>query len=283
MSVKDQDGASLTRLVAVMQRLLAPDGCPWDREQTFVSLEKYALEEACEVIDAIEALGDDAKHVQGPAKSLAASDRPVAELREELGDLLLQVVFQAELARSRGWFGPDDVVSAIVEKLERRHPHVFGDAKVSGTEEVLQNWERLKAAEKKDRGTLSGMPKSLPALLYAFRLGEKAGNVGFDWRDAEGPRAKIDEEIREMDAAAAAGDAHRDALEHEIGDLLFSVVNFARKKGIDPEAALKKANKRFERRFSVVEKGVKESGREWKDHSLDELDAHWNAAKKTEG
>ena len=275
MSVKDQDGASLTRLVAVMQRLLAPDGCP--------SLEKYALEEACEVIDAIEALGDDAKHVQGPAKSLAASDRPVAELREELGDLLLQVVFQAELARSRGWFGPDDVVSAIVEKLERRHPHVFGDAKVSGTEEVLQNWERLKAAEKKDRGTLSGMPKSLPALLYAFRLGEKAGNVGFDWRDAEGPRAKIDEEIREMDAAAAAGDAHRDALEHEIGDLLFSVVNFARKKGIDPEAALKKANKRFERRFSVVEKGVKESGREWKDHSLDELDAHWNAAKKTEG
>ena len=114
MSVKDQDGASLTRLVAVMQRLLAPDGCPWDREQTFVSLEKYALEEACEVIDAIEALGDDAKHVQGPAKSLAASDRPVAELREELGDLLLQVVFQAELARSRGWFGPDDVVSAIV-------------------------------------------------------------------------------------------------------------------------------------------------------------------------
>ena len=283
MSVKDQDGASLTRLVAVMQRLLAPDGCPWDREQTFVSLEKYALEEACEVIDAIEALGEDAKHVQGPAKSLAASDRPVAELREELGDLLLQVVFQAELARSRGWFGPDDVVSAIVEKLERRHPHVFGDAKVSGTEEVLQNWERLKAAEKKDRGTLSGMPKSLPALLYAFRLGEKAGNVGFDWRDAEGPRAKIDEEIREMDAAAAAGDAHRDALEHEIGDLLFSVVNFARKKGIDPEAALKKANKRFERRFSVVEKGVKESGREWKDHSLDELDAHWNAAKKTEG
>ena len=175
------------------------------------------------------------------------------------------------------------MVSAIVEKLERRHPHVFGDAKVSGTEEVLQNWERLKAAEKKDRGTLSGMPKSLPALLYAFRLGEKAGNVGFDWRDAEGPRAKIDEEIREMDAAAAAGDAHRDALEHEIGDLLFSVVNFARKKGIDPEAALKKANKRFERRFSVVEKGVKESGREWKDHSLDELDAHWNAAKKTEG
>jgi tetrapyrrole methylase family protein/MazG family protein/ATP diphosphatase len=263
-----------------MQRLLAPDGCPWDREQTFVTLEKYALEEACEVIDAIEALGDDAAHPQGPAKTLKPDDRAVMELREELGDLLLQVVFQSELARTRGWFGPDDVVTAICEKLERRHPHVFGDVKVSGTDEVLSNWERLKAAEKKDRGTLGGMPKSLPALLYAFRLGEKASNVGFDWKDDRGPREKIDEELREVDEASASTD--QGALEHEVGDLLFSIVNYARKRGVDPEAALKKANGRFERRFGHVEKAVRASGRAWREHSLDELDAYWEAAKTEE-
>lgn len=278
MTVKDQGGATFNRIVDVMRRLLAPDGCPWDREQTFVTLKKYVVEEAHEVVDAIDALGADAEHPAGPAAALGPDDRAVQELREELGDLMLQVVFQAELARSRGWFGIDDVVTAICDKLVRRHPHVFGDVKVSGTGEVLANWEALKAAEKKDRGTLGGMPKGLPALLYAFRLGEKASNVGFDWPDASGPRNKLDEEIAELDAAMAAADPA--AVEHELGDLLFSVVNLARKRGIDPEAALKKANGRFERRFTQVEQQARAAGRELRAHSPAELDAYWEQAKK---
>jgi MazG family protein len=277
MRVKDQDGASFTRIVAVMQRLLAPNGCPWDREQTFTTLKKYLVEEAYEVIDAIDGLGREAERPVGPAESLRGDDPAVAELREELGDLLLQVVFQAELARERGWFGPDDVVAAIADKLERRHPHVFGDVKVSGTSEVLANWEKLKATEKKNRGTLAGMPKGLPALQYAFRLGEKASNVGFDWPDARGPRDKVGEELAELDAAVASND--REAVEHEAGDLLFSVVNLCRKRGIDPEEALKKANRRFESRFAAVEQRAKDAGRPLSEHSLAQLDAYWNEAK----
>jgi tetrapyrrole methylase family protein/MazG family protein/ATP diphosphatase len=278
MSVKNQNGASLPRLVAIMQRLLAPEGCPWDREQTFATLKKYVVEEAYEVVDGIDALGDEGEHPDGPAHRLGPDDRAVQELREELGDLLLQVVFLAELARGRGWFGPDDVVAAIADKLERRHPHVFGDVTVSGSAEVLSNWEKLKAAEKKDRGALGGMPKSLPALLYARRLGEKAANVGFDWPDARGPREKITEEVAELDEALAAGD--RAAAEHELGDVLFSVVNLARKEGIDPEAALTKANRRFEARFGAVEQRAKQAGRALDSYTLAELDAFWDEAKK---
>jgi MazG family protein len=283
MTVKKQTGASLPRLVEIMQRLLAPAGCPWDREQTFTTLKKYVVEEAHEVVDAIDALGPDADHPAGPARALGPNDTAVLELREELGDLLLQVVFQAEMATERGWFGIDDVVAGISEKLERRHPHVFGDVKVSGTEEVLANWEKLKAAEKekKGRGTLSGMPKGLPALLYAYRLGEKAGNVGFDWPDARGPRDKIQEELGELDAALASKDAA--AAEHELGDLLFSVVNLARKQGIDPEHALRGANRRFQGRFDAVEARVRAQGRAVSDCTPEELDAHWNEVKKQGG
>src|SRR5262249_50291549 len=158
------------RLVELMQRLLAPDGCPWDREQNFSTLRRYVLEEACEVIDAID-----------------GGDR--SELSAELGDLLLQVVFQAELGRAEGSFGPDDVIAAICDKLVRRHPHVFAGAAVDGAEEVLQNWERIKAAEragKKDRGVLGGVARNLPALTRAQRVGEKVARVGFDWPDARG-------------------------------------------------------------------------------------------------
>jgi MazG family protein len=155
---------------------------------------------------------------------------------------------------------------------------VFGDTRVSGTDEVLANWERLKAAEKKDRGTLGGMPSGLAALRYALRLGEKASNVGFDWPDPSGPRAKIDEEVRELDAALASGD--RDAAEHELGDVLFSVVNLARKHGFDPEDALRRANRRFESRFNAVEKRVKDAGRAMQDVPMEELDRMWNDAKR---
>src|SRR5262245_45070460 len=170
--LEQQSGQTFPRLVELMQRLLAPDGCPWDREQSFSTLRRYVLEEACEVIDAID-----------------SGDR--RELRAELGDLLLQVVFQAELARSEGSFGPDDVIAGICDKLVRRHPHVFADAKVDSAGEVLQNWERIKAAEragKEDRGVLSGVPRSLPALTRAQRVGEKVSRVGFDWPDARGSR-----------------------------------------------------------------------------------------------
>src|SRR4051794_926019 len=209
-----QDGRTLPRLVQIMQRLLAPDGCPWDREQTLESLRTYVIEEAHEVVDAIDRGGPE-------------------DLREELGDLLLQIVFQSELARAKGWFGPDDVVTAIVDKLVRRHPHVFGDVKVSGTAEVLEHWEQLKAKEKAGRGVLDGVPKALPALLRATRVGEKAARVGFDWPDLAGAREKVNEELAELDAAVHSEDRQR--MEDELGDVLFSLVSVARKLDVDPE------------------------------------------------
>lgn len=169
-----QNGESLSKLVAIMHRLLGPGGCPWDQEQTLKTLTPFVIEEAHEVVDAIE---------KGSPELL----------REELGDLLLQIVFQAELARKEGWFGPDDVVDAICEKLVRRHPHVFGEEKVSGSAEVLQQWEILKAKEKKDRGALDGVPVSMPSLLRAVRVGEKASRFGYDWKDVDGARAKVNE------------------------------------------------------------------------------------------
>jgi MazG family protein len=277
MTVKDQRGDSLQTLVETVRRLLAPGGCPWDREQSFESMKRYLVEESCEVCDAIDELGDEATRVQGPAQRLGPEDRAVLEFREELGDLLLQVVFHGELARSRGWFGPDDVIAGIVSKLVRRHPHVFGDAVVSNSTEVLANWEALKAQEKSERGLLDGLPRSLPALRFAERAGEKASHVGFDWPDAEGPRAKVSEELAELDEARSAGD--RDAIEHELGDLLFSVCNLARKLGLDAEDALRKANLRFTTRFRSVERQAKASGRPIQEHSLTELDAYWNLAK----
>ncbi len=278
MTVKDQRGASLPSLVEIMQRLLAPEGCPWDREQSFATLKKYVVEEACEVTDAIDGLGEESTAPQGPATRLRPEDQAVREFCEELGDLLLQVVFQAELARGRGWFGPDDVIQAISEKLVRRHPHVFGELNVSGTAEVLANWEELKAKEKANRGLLDGMPKSLPALRYAFRVGEKAGHVGFDWPDASGPREKINEELREFDEAVANGD--RIAMESELGDVLFSVSNTGRKHGLDPEEALKKTNHRFARRFAIVEQLAKAKNKPLGAHTLDELNELWDQAKK---
>ncbi len=234
-----QHGATLPRLVEVMRRLLAPDGCPWDHEQTLATLRPFVIEEAHEVVDAID------------------SGSP-AELREELGDLLMQIVFQSALTERQGWFGLDDVVDGICEKLVRRHPHVFGDTQVSGTDEVLANWEKLKAAEKKDRGVLDGLPRSLPALLRAVRIGEKAARVGYDWPDLSGVRTKVDEELAELDLALEGDDAAR--VQEELGDVLFALASLARKRGVDPEAALRGTLDRFTSRVQSAEALAREAG-----------------------
>jgi MazG family protein len=261
MQLSEQNGKSLTRLVEIMQRLLSPTGCPWDREQTLQTLRPYVIEEAHEVVDAID------------------TGSP-QELREELGDLLLQIVFQSELARAQGWFGPDDVVAAICDKLVRRHPHVFGDTVVRDSDEVLANWEVIKAEEKRGRGVLEGVPKALPALLRALRVGEKAARVGFDWPDREGARAKLDEELRELDEALASAD--RAAAERELGDVLFALVSVARKADIDPEAALRGTLDRFGQRVRAVEARVRERGQELSALSPEALDALWQEAKGAE-
>jgi len=268
----EQDGRSFPRLVELMQRLLAPDGCPWDREQSFATLRRYVLEEASEVVDAID-----------------GGDR--GELRDELGDLLLQVVFQAELGRAEGAFGPDDVVAAICDKLVRRHPHVFADAEVEGTRDVLRNWERIKAAERAGKkhkpgqgGVLGGVPRSLPALTRAQRVGEKVARVGFDWPDARGSRAKVGEELGELDEAIASGD--KDQIEAELGDALFALVNLARHVEVDAEGALRRTIEKFTRRFDHVEARVKETHGGWPATvaddklTLEELDGYWEEAKR---
>jgi tetrapyrrole methylase family protein/MazG family protein/ATP diphosphatase len=268
LPVVDQRGETYPSLVSLRRRLREPDGCAWDREQNYRSLRRYVVEEACEVIDAIDS---------GDSKLL----------EEELGDLALQVVFLGELARREGKFGPDDVVRGIVEKLVRRHPHVFGDATVDGADEVLRNWEQIKASEKSERGVLDGLPRSLPALQRAQRMGEKVSRVGFDWPDSRGSREKVSEEIRELDEAIESKDKER--IESELGDLLFALVNLARHEGIDAEAALRGTGDRFARRFAFVEKRVKERHGGWPRGEdgkpaaglpLEELDGYWNEAKR---
>ena len=268
LPLDEQRGETYPSLVELMGRLLAPDGCPWDREQDYRSLRQYVLEEACEVIDAID---------RGKPE----------ELMDELGDLSLQVVFLGELARRDGAFGPDDVVRAICSKLVRRHPHVFGDVTVSGAEEVLKNWDAIKRSEKQHRPLLDGVPRALPALLRATRLSEKVGRVGFDWPDAQGSRDKVSEELAELDEAVQGGDRTR--VRAELGDLLFALVNFARHQGVDAEEALRETTDRFRARFDHVERRVKEKHGDWprdqdgkatKGLSLAELDGYWDEAKE---
>jgi MazG family protein len=256
-----QTGAEVGKLVGLMQRLLAPDGCPWDREQTLATLVPYLVEETYEVVDAL-------------------ADGTVDDHREELGDLLLQIVFQSELRFAEGAFGIDDVARGIVAKLVRRHPHVFGDVKAAGSDEVLANWAKLKATEKAEKGkhgALDGIPKSAPALLRATRAGEKAGAVGLDWPDATGPRAKINEELAELDAAWRAGD--RAEMERELGDTLLAVVNLARKLGLDAESALRGSIDRFAQRFAYIERTLAAQGRAVSDADAAEQDRLWDDAK----
>ncbi len=258
---RDGFGSAFERLVGIMARLRGDDGCPWDREQTLESLEPFLIEEAYEVLDAIES-GD------------------VAEHQEELGDLLLQVVFQAEVRRNEGAFDVRDVVNGISDKLVRRHPHVFGDRDAHDADHAYKRWEEMKAKEKGDRSVLSGVPRQLPALLRAQRVTDKASKVGFDWEKIAGPVEKLDEELAEFKAAIASGDSA--AIEHELGDLLFTMVNVARFVDVQAEDALRRTVDRFSRRFEHVERAMRAEGRPMPEASLDELEAKWEEAKAAE-
>jgi MazG family protein len=256
---------ALERLLAIMHRLRAPGGCPWDREQTLTSLRPYVLEETYEVLEAIDA-GDVAAH------------------REELGDLLLQIVFQAELRQEAGAFEFADVADAISDKLVSRHPHVFGDSVVKDAEGVLRQWAALKREEKRKKGggksVLEGVPRELPALARADRLTEKASRVGFDWPDAAGAREKVAEELAELDAAVASGDGGE--IEHELGDTLFALANLARKLGVAPEEALRGTVARFTARFTHVEEALERRGIPHGGATLAEMDRLWDEAKALE-
>lgn len=242
-----------------MARLRAPDGCPWDREQDERSLRAYVIEEAHEVVDAIES-GDPVK------------------LQEELGDLLFQIIFLAQLAGERGEFTMDDVVGGISDKMERRHPHVFGDEASADVETVRVRWEQHKAAERGARPLLDGVPRSLPALHRARRLTDRAAAVGFEWPDIGGVWGKLDEEYHELREAESSDDI--EAIRHEYGDVLFAAVNVGRFLRVDPEDALQRASERFIRRFGYIEKTLKQAGSSLEAASLEEMDGLWNEAKR---
>ena len=258
--------SSLAELVEVMARLRAPDGCPWDREQTHASLKPYLLEEAYEALEAIDASDDD-------------------ELCSELGDVLLQVVFHAQIAAEEGRFSIEEVGRAIVDKLVRRHPHVFADATVDGADQVLKNWEQIKKEERREQGAeapslLDGIPPQLPALMRAQRIQARAAKQGFDWDRIDGPLDKVEEEFAELRQACQQADAA--AVEDEFGDLLFAMVNTSRFLNVDSEQALRAAVGKFERRFRALETKVAASGRELSDLSLAALDAIWDEVKEGE-
>ena len=257
-------------LVAVMARLRAPGGCPWDREQTYSSLSQYLLEEAYETFDAIHEADETGN---------------TANLREELGDLLLQVVFHATIGAERGDFTIDDVANGVTQKLVLRHPHVFGDAKLENAEDVLNNWDMLKANERAASGKeekihesiLDEVPVHFPALLEALKVTKKAAKVGFDWQDTGQIFEKIEEEITELHEAVDTKQSKD--IGEEIGDLLFAVVNLARRLDIEPETALKTTNRKFRKRFRYIEDGLKAAGKTIDDSDLEEMDQLWNQAK----
>jgi tetrapyrrole methylase family protein/MazG family protein len=266
-SAKPAIGKRFEELVAVQARLRAPGGCPWDREQTHASLKTYLIEETYEVLDALET---------GNAK----------ELSEELGDLLLQILFHADLALEAGAFDISDVIKGIHDKMIRRHPHVFGNLKVETSAQVLRNWSQLKAQEKEAASgpgkpvalsALDGVSRRLPALLEAYQLTRRAAQVGFDWEKVEGIFEKMHEEISELRVAIEA--SHHRNVEEELGDLLFTSVNLARFLGIDPEVALKHSNLKFKDRFQLMEQRASEEGEQLARLSKEELQALWEAAK----
>jgi len=261
MTGKTYDFDDLRRIMA---RLRAPDGCPWDREQTHQSIKECLLEETYEFLEAVES-GDD------------------LHMREELGDLLLQVVFHAQMGAERNSFDLDAVIQELSEKLVRRHPHVFGDVEVAGSEQVVANWEAIKnteAGKEERKSRLDGIPTTFPALLRAKKLQVRAAKDGFDWPSADPVWEKLDEEIREVREAIDENDA--DHLEEEVGDLLFVAVNLARKLGVDPEIALQRANAKFDRRFRAMESFAEAEGRKLSILDLGAQDALWDRAKAGE-
>jgi MazG family protein len=258
-------------LVDMMAKLRSPEGCPWDREQDYGTLAPMLIEEAYEVID-------------------AAENKDWEELRDELGDLIFQAVFYAQIGAEHGHFDVYQSIASVHEKMTRRHPHVFGEQKVESTAEVLSNWEAIKADErrasgKKDdskRSLLDGTSTKLPALLEAHQLTTKAARVGFDWKRGEDILAKLEEEIQELREEISREAHDREAIVGEIGDLFFVVANIARWYGIEPESALKHANRKFRRRFGHIEKRVDEQNKSWAEVSLEEMDEYWDDAKRLE-
>jgi MazG family protein len=264
-------GAKFERLVEIMKTLRGPNGCPWDKQQDFNSLKPMLVEEVYEVLEAIET-----NDFEG--------------LSEELGDLLLHVVFHAQLGKEAGKFDIDTVVQQISDKLVRRHPHVFGDESASTPEEVIKNWEAIKAQEKTEklknrtpeqRSLLEGIPSKLPAIHEAHQISSRAARAGFDWPDIEGVFEKLQEEVSELKEVISAGgeDGQRDRLEDEIGDMLFVIVNIARYLKIDSESALKRANRKFKGRFRYMERELAKQGKSLDQTSLDEMEALWQKAK----
>ncbi len=261
---------SFDELIAVMNRLRAPGGCPWDAEQTYQSLSQYLLEEAYETFDAIQE---------------ADQTGDTANLREELGDLLLQVVFHSTIGAERGDFTIDDVAAGVTQKLILRHPHVFGDANFARAEDVLDNWDKLKADERKASGKvekvrdsiLDEVPVHFPALLEGLKLTKKAAKVGFDWENANQIFAKLDEETAELKSAIESGEKAN--IDEEIGDLLFVVMNLARHLDVEPETALNKTNRKFRQRFKFIEDELKRTGKSIEEADLKEMDDLWNEAK----
>lgn len=248
-------------LITIMATLRGPNGCPWDKEQTPTSILPHLIEEAYETVDAIET---------GPAKAKI----------EELGDLLLQVVFHAQFLTEQSEGSMATIIQALCDKLVRRHPHVFGDATAQNTDEVLRNWEAIKAEEKKNtkQSMLSGIPQSLPGLLRAHRLGEKTARVGFDWESTDGVIDKVAEEVRELKEALTQH--NQEAISDEFGDLLFTLASVGRKLHLDPETSLRRACHRFETRFAKMEEMIRADGREIHTVSAEEWDRYWNKAKQ---
>ncbi len=250
---------AFSRIVEIVRRLRAPGGCPWDRKQTPESLKQYIIEEAYEVIDAVDRKNREA-------------------LCEELGDLLLQVFLQSDIAEEEGSFSLADVMEGLSNKLVRRHPHVFGDKAVKDADEVISNWEKIKQKEKEGRGLLDGLPLHLPALQTAGRIGEKAARIGFDWPDVKSVRQKVDEELREADEAEAKNE--REALAGEIGDLLFSIAQWSRHLKIEPEEALRGTCERFKARFRLMEQEAMEGGAPLEKSPPERLEQLWRNAKE---
>jgi XTP/dITP diphosphohydrolase len=259
MDMKEAELAT-ARLLEVMDRLRAE--CPWDREQTFDSLRNNTIEETYELVDAI-------------------TDKNMEGIKEELGDLLLHVVFYSKMGDEAGAFNYADVANGVCDKLIYRHPHVYGDIHADTPEEVKQNWEALKLRKKKRKsGALGGVPQSLPAMVKAFRIGEKAAATGFDWEQKEDVWAKVKEELMEVDAEIEA--KNKEYLTDEIGDLFFALINACRLYGIDPEGALERTNKKFIRRFGYVEQRAEELGKTLHEMSLEEMDKYWDECKQQE-
>jgi MazG family protein len=260
-------GEKFQQLVGIMARLRAPEGCPWDREQTFDSIKPYTLEETYEVLDAIDR-------------------RDWNELAEELGDFLLQAVFYAQMAAEQNLFRIDDALDAINRKLLRRHPHVFGDETAQTAGDVKKIWGEVKAAEKKDKGKgaeglLDPVPRALPALVEAQQIASRAAHVGFDWENAEQVIEKLHEELAELDEARRkTAPDELDELENELGDLLFVLVNLARFLKVDPEQALRRTNAKFRRRFGFIERKLAERGRKPEESNIQEMEALWQEAKR---